>query len=203
MCDGLCVLRDGLSPSTIRDAAPMTPAMTDDELMARIAGGDEDAFRDLVLRWERRVYAFFFRCLGSREDAEDLAQETFVRIFRSAGRYRARGSFPSYLFRIAGNLYRNEVRRRRRRPQPRLETVAQNGDRPDVALERRELAQAVRAAISHLPDRQQIAVILRRYEGLTYQEIADALGTSIPAVESLLHRASRSLREALKDQVGP
>jgi len=76
MCDGLCVLRDGLSPSTIRDAAPMTPAMTDDELMARIAGGDEDAFRDLVLRWERRVYAFFFRCLGSREDAEDLAQET-------------------------------------------------------------------------------------------------------------------------------
>jgi RNA polymerase sigma-70 factor (ECF subfamily) len=184
-------------------AEPMPDRATDDELMARIAKGDEEAFRELVLRWEDRVFAFCLRSLGSRGDAEDLSQETFIRVYRSARRYRPRGRFTAWLFRIAGNLCRNAIRRQRPAHEITTDLPAPETDRPDITLQRKEFARAVREAVACLPDRQRIAVVLRRYEGFSYQEIAEALDTTVSAVESLLHRASERLRQELHDLPPP
>ncbi len=186
----------------------------DDALMAAIAAGDEDAFRALVERWDRRVLAFLYRSLGSREDAADLAQETFLRLFRAAGGYSPRGRFAPYLFRIAGNLARTEIRRRAVRrffsfgspgdPEAgasfedaaaRVEAPPQ--ERPDHALMRSEAAERVRRAILELPERQRLAVTLKRFEGFSQEEIAGTMGVSVPAVEALLSRAMTALRKKL------
>lgn len=175
--------------------------MTDDELMTRGAQGDEDAFRILVQRWERPVIAFLERMLGSREEAEDLGQEAFLRVCRQAPRYRPSGQFRSWLFRIAGNLARSRLRRRRIlqwvRFEPAQHDIAAADEPADRQLEREESRRAVRAALAKLPDRQRQAVLLRRYDGLSHREIARALGTTVPAVESLLHRALAALRRDL------
>lgn len=174
--------------------------VTDDELVARGADGDDEAFRILVGRWEGPVFAFLSRMLGSAEDAQDLTQETFLRVCREAGRYRATGQFRSWLFRIAGNQARSRLRRRKIvqwiRFDPRRHDVPDE-DQADRGLERADTRGLVRAALARLPDRQREAVVLRQYQEMSYREIADQLGTSVSAVESLLHRAMSALREDL------
>ena len=173
--------------------------MTDDELMRRGAEGDEDAFRILVERWERPVFAFLERMTGSREDAQDLGQETFSRMCWEASRYEASGKFRSWLFRIAGNLARSHLRRRKvlewiRFEPGRHDPVSSEDDRADRALEREETRRAVRSGLAKLPPRQRQAAILKVYEGCSYREIADVMATTVPAVESLLQRAMAALR---------
>jgi RNA polymerase sigma-70 factor (ECF subfamily) len=170
----------------------------DDQLMARGASGDEEAFRLLVARWERPVFAFLERMLGTREEAQDLGQETFVRMFQQAARYRPEGRFRSWLFRIAGNLARSRLRRRRivawvpfdalRHDRPANEPTHE--DRA-VGMERR---CAVRGALARLPERQREAIVLRRFHDMSQEEIAESMGTTVPAVESLLSRAMTALR---------
>ncbi len=182
----------------------------DDALMAATAAGDEAAFRTLVERWERRVSAFLFRSLGSPEDAADLAQETFLRLYRAAPGYSARGRFAPFLFRIAGNLARNEIRRRAVRrflsfgggSEESAEAAVDRiegppGDRPDEALDRAEEVERVRRALLALPERQRVAVALKRFEGMSQDEVAEAMGISVKAVESLLVRATAALRKRL------
>lgn len=186
----------------MRPAAAAQPsAPGDDELMARTAAGEEAAFRLLVDRWERDVLAFLVHMTGSRDDAEDLAQETFVRVFRQAGSYRAEGRFRSWLLRIAGNLARSRHRRRRI-----LKWLPLDLERHDVAaatppadrgLEAEQEAAAVRAAIARLPERQRQALVLHRFQGLRYVEVAEAMGTSLAGVESLIQRALAGLRADL------
>ena len=175
--------------------------MTDDALMARVADGEEAAFRLLVERWERPVHAFLWRMTGSAEDARDLTQDTFVKVHAHAKRYRPDGRFRSWLFRIAGNLVRSWARRRKIISWIRFDAVAHDraADRRTAADEliRGETRDRVRRAISDLPDRQRQALILRRYNELNQREIAEAMGTSESAVESLLHRAMAALREDL------
>lgn len=182
-------------------AAPQPSAPGDDELMARTAAGEEAAFRLLVDRWERDVLAFLVHMTGSRDDAEDLAQETFVRVFRQAGSYRAEGRFRSWLLRIAGNLARSRHRRRRL-----LKWLPLDLERHDVAatapsaerhLEAEQTASVVRAAIARLPERQRQALVLHRFQGLRYVEVAEAMGTSLSGVESLIQRALAGLRADL------
>ncbi len=188
----------------------MTDLRDDDALMSASATGDEAAFRVLVERWERRVLAFFFRSLGSADDAADLAQETFIRLHRAAPTYVSRGRFAPFLFRIAGNLARNEIRRRSVR---RLLTWGESGvegdedavlsveaadaDRPDIVWTRTRDAERVRHALLKLPERQRVAVMLKRFEGFTQDEIAEAMGISVSAVESLLVRGMAALRKGL------
>jgi RNA polymerase sigma-70 factor (ECF subfamily) len=182
----------------------------DDALMAATAAGDEQAFRALVERWERRVAAFLYRSLGSGEDALDLAQETFLRLYRAAPAYEPRGRFAPFLFRIAGNLARNEVRRRTVRRFLGLEARDDPGDdpaepsvpapereRPDREWERARAAARVRQALLELPERQRVAIVLKRFEGFTQQEIAEAMGVSEASVESLLSRGMAALRKRL------
>nr|MBC8426700.1 sigma-70 family RNA polymerase sigma factor [bacterium] len=147
---------------------------TDDQLMVRAADGDETALQLLVERWERPVFAFLVRMLGSPEEAEDLCQDTFMRMIGAAGTYRPDGKFRSWLFRIAGNLARSRLRRRKLLRWLPLagehqETPAAGPD-PLSELESGETRARVRAAVSHLPERQREALILKQYHDLSYQE---------------------------------
>lgn len=173
--------------------------MTDDELIEAAARGDDGAFRLLVERWEQPVFAFLARMVGSREDARDLSQEVFVRVHARARRYESRGQFRSWLLRIAGNLARSWLRRRRivswLRFDPIRHDQASTWPGADAQIERTETRRAVQAAIARLPQRQRQALILRRYLELSHAEIARTLGTSRPGVESLLRRALTRLRE--------
>jgi RNA polymerase sigma-70 factor (ECF subfamily) len=177
----------------------------DDALMARTAAGEEAAFRLLVRRWEAEVRTFLGAMLGSVEEAEDLAQETFVKVYAQARRYRGEGKFRSWLLRIAGNLARSRLRRRRILRwvsfDPAAHDVRDEGPAPDSGLLERERAQAVRAALAGLPDRQRQALVLHRYQGLKYAEIAAVMGTSVPGVESLIQRALAALRARLAGRV--
>ncbi len=183
----------------------MTRIEDDDALMARTARGEEAAFRLLVLRWEADVRAFLIHMLGSVEEAEDLTQETFVKVYGQAGRYRGEGMFKSWLFRVAGNLARSRLRRRKILRwvsfDPAEHDVRDLGPGPDRNLEDHERAVAVRAAVAALPERQRQALTLHRYQGLRYKEIAEAMGTTVPGVESLIQRALAGLRTSLTGKV--
>ncbi len=176
--------------------------VNDDELMARVAQGDEEALRLLVERWEKPVFAFLVRMLGSAEDAQDMASETFWRIYKNAKSYRGTGSFKSWLFRIGGNLARSQLRRRKILQWIGLDAVAHRVSaadaRPDEELEKKEREASVRGALAKLPERQRQAILLRQYEQMSYREIADALKTTVPGVESLLHRGMKNLSQRLR-----
>lgn len=179
---------------------------SDDRLMERISHGDEEAFEQLVERWQYQVFAFLIDMLGDREEAEDLTQETFLRLYDHAGRYRRQDRFRGWLLRIAGNLARSALRRRRilrwiRFEPERHDRMSTTAD-PDAALEREELRTAVRTAVARLPWRQRQAVVLKRFQDLDYREIAEAMNTTVPAVESLLQRAAATLRRELDRETG-
>ncbi len=175
-------------------------------LMERIGAGSHAAFRQLVERHQNAVIGTVAKMLGNPSEAEDIAQQVFLRIWRHAKRYRPEAKFTTYLFTITRNLVFNESRRRSRkkefssdeREENSHQLIAANPDRqPDAELLQSELQSAVDAAIAALPETQRMAVVLRRYEQLSYEEIADVLGLSVSAIKSLLFRARTALREAL------
>jgi RNA polymerase sigma-70 factor (ECF subfamily) len=189
---------DGIRTRTEESRSVVNDDTLDDQLMARGAGGDEEAFRLLVTRWERPVFAFMERMLGSREEAQDLGQETFIRVFQQAGRYRPAGRFRSWLFRIAGNLARSRLRRRKIISWVTFDPT-QHDRGSDVAGQedervRGERGRVVRAALARLPRRQREALVLRRFHDMNQREIAESMGTTEAAVESLLSRAMAALR---------
>lgn len=190
-----------------RSLGPDDESLIDFELMERIGSGDHAAFRTLVERHQNAVIGTVSKMLGSPNDAEDISQQVFLRIWRNARRYRPDAKFTTYLFTITRNLVFNETRRRGRKKEvsseEREETshhqIADSPDRtPDAELLQAELQQAVDAAIAALPETQRMAVVLRRYEQLSYEEIAEVLQLSVSAVKSLLFRARGTLRESLR-----
>ncbi|MFQ6091564.1 MAG: RNA polymerase sigma factor [bacterium] len=178
--------------------------------MRLTAGGDTAAFKKLVGRYEKAVLNFAYRFLGSREEAEDTAQEVFLRVYNSAKTYRPEAQFATWLFRVATNVCLNELRLRKRFQVVPLDSTAEGPEkgslrdlsapdaiRPDTHLEQKELNRIIMEAISALPPNQRLAVILKRFERLSYQEIAEVLEVSVSAVESLLFRAKQTLRKKL------
>lgn len=174
--------------------------------MERGARGDEDALRVLVERWEDQVFAFLLRMLGSREEAQDLTQETFIRMIRHAGKFKAQGQFQSWLFRIAGNQARSRLRRRKI-----LRWLSFDDEKPDppspladplAELERQESRAEVRLAIRKLPARQREALVLKHYMDMKYKEIAETMGLTVGSVQMLLHRALQALRHDLLPRGG-
>ena len=180
----------------------MVERIPDDALMERIKDGEEAAFRLLVDRWEREVTAFLIHMLGSPEEAEDAVQDTFVKVFRQAGRYRPEGRFKSWLFRIAGNMARSRLRRRKiigwLSFDPARHDAASSNPGPDGDLEASEATRAVRAAVAGLPERQRQALVLHRFQGMRYKDVAEAMQTTLPGVESLIQRALAGLRRELE-----
>lgn len=185
---------------------PDTTVARDHALMVRIGEGDHQAFRELVESYQDIVVGTVARMLGNASEAEDIAQQVFLRIWRNARRYRPDAKFSTYLFTITRNLVFNETRRRTRKREvssDEREMGSQNqheapaNRRPDAEALQSELQQAVDDAIAALPEAQRLAVVLRRYEEMPYEDIATVLKITIPAVKSLLFRARTSLRESL------
>jgi RNA polymerase sigma-70 factor (ECF subfamily) len=176
-------------------------------LMERVARGDMEAFERLVESHQARVIGTIVKMLGDETEAEDIAQQVFIRVWHSAARYKPTAKFTTWLFKITRNLVFNEVRRRRRHPVTPLER--ETGDRhvqvpdpaakaPDATVLDGEMQAAIQQAIDSLPESQRLAIVLRRYEEMPYEEIGAVLKLSVPAVKSLLFRARTELREKLK-----
>ncbi len=179
----------------------------DVRLMALVGAGDTAAFERLVEKHQMLVTGTVARMLGHNSDVEDVAQQVFVRVWKSASRYVPRAKFTTWLLKITRNLVFNELRRRRRHNVMPLQTETdgeemqlkdERGQTPDDSLLESELRGAIDNAITELPETQRMAVVLRRYEELSYEEIAEVLDQSVPAVKSLLFRARTELRERLK-----
>jgi len=176
----------------------------DEQLMMRIALGDTMAFRLLVERHQGLVVATVARMIGM-SDAEDIAQQVFLNVWKSAPRWRPEARFTTWLLTIAKRLVFNESRRRGRArliPQSRdpdedLPDYSDGSLGPDQQVLERELHEAIKQALSFLPEKERLAVILRRYENMPYEEIATILSLSLPAVKSLLFRARNRLKEKL------
>ncbi len=177
--------------------------------MERVKVGDTAAFQNLVEAHQHRVVGVIAKMLGNESEAEDLAQQVFVRVWKSAPRYQPDAKFTTWLFTIVRNLVSNELRRRKRHPVQSLEAATDDPDHPlqvadpnakspaHTALEE-ETQTAIQSAINSLPEVQRMAIILRRYDEFSYEEMAEILKLSVPAVKSLLFRARAELREKLR-----
>src|SRR5579885_784125 len=201
--------RKGRRAERSRPPAP-APSPLDPEaaLMLKVRDGDGDAFAELVRQYWTRVFAQFYRQLGDRQEAEDLAQDVFLRVYRNRKSYQPRAKFATWLFHIAQNVARNAVRSRRRRPCCHLGALAEagggvegllpdRGETPSRPLERAELAGVVREAVSGLAERQRTAMELHQFADRTYAEVAEVMDMTPKAAKSLLYRARNQLREVL------
>jgi RNA polymerase sigma-70 factor (ECF subfamily) len=197
-------------------AVSLEPETTDGDagLMLRVRQDDMEAFAELVRRYQRPVTALAYRYLGDEAEAEDLAQEVFLRVYRSRSRYEPRAKFSTWLYRIVVNASLNAIRARRSRPRAAPGGVADGDGRfgvPDVPdedtpaptehLESEELAARVKEAVDALPENQRLAILMNKYEDLSYAEIAEAMNLSVMAVKSLLTRARVNVRNKIAPYV--
>ena len=182
---------------------------TDEELVAKSIGGDADSFNELVLRWERPIYALAYRTIGREEDARDVCQETFLRAFRGLSAFKGQAKFSSWLYRIALNLCRDWIRRERRAPiapTPEgvdvVELAAEQGPAESIEdlVARHDMSRAVAKVMATLPDEQRTAIILKEYHGMTFQEIADLQGCPLSTVKTRLYQGLSVLRRHLQQQ---
>jgi RNA polymerase sigma-70 factor (ECF subfamily) len=183
-------------------------ASSDEELVARSMGGDLDSFNQLVLRWERPIYALAYRVIGREEDARDVAQETFLRAFRALSGFKGQAKFSSWLYRITLNLCRDWIRKERRTPVSQapegIDIIELAGEgTPAESIEqlvgRKELGRAVSKAMALLPEEQRTAIILKEYHGLTFQEIADMLDCPLSTVKTRLYQGLSVVRKQLEE----
>src|SRR4051812_29107671 len=188
----------------------------DIRLMLRVRDGDDTAaFSELVERFQHRLVAVMHHLIGSADEAEDLAQEVFLRVYRTRKKYTPKAKFSTWLFTIANNLALNALRDRQRRPvlplevresgplgpRPAENAAAARDAPPAHGLQQQELADVIRVALDGLNERQRVAIVLNKFEDMNYADIAEVMGLSVKAVKSLLSRARMKLREALQGYI--
>jgi len=187
----------------------------DIRLMLRVRDDDASAFAELVERFQHRLVGVMHHLVGNADEAEDLAQEVFLRIYRTRKKYTPKAKFSTWLFTIANNLALNALRDRQRRPVLPLEVRDSGplGPRPTEALaptrdeppthnlQQQELADVIRQALDGLNERQRMAIVLNKFEDMNYADIAEVMGLSTKAVKSLLSRARCKLRETLQGYI--
>jgi RNA polymerase sigma-70 factor (ECF subfamily) len=182
---------------------------TDEELVARAQGGDVESFNQLIVRWERPIYALAYRVIGKEEDARDVCQDAFLRAYRALPGFKGQAKFSSWLYRIALNLCRDWIRRQRRAPVSQLpedvdatELAAETGPVESIEdlVARRELSAIVEGAMSVLSEEQRTAIILKEYHGMTFQEIADMQGCPLSTVKTRLYQGLSLLRRRLEQE---
>lgn len=179
--------------------AVVSATQDDAELLARVANGDPRSYRELVDRHVRGVHAFVYRMLGSRAEAEEVCQESFLRLWKQADSFVAHAKPSTWLYRVAHNLAIDRLRRRREGSHPAGIEEVPTSERPSTHLYEKQVAQAVERALAALPERQRAAISLVHYQGLSNAEAADVLGIKVRALESLLARGRRELRELLAE----
>jgi len=188
----------------------------DVRLMLQVRAGDAAAFTELVERYRNRLLTVLEHLVGNHEQAEDLAQEVFLRVFKASHRYEPGAKFSTWLFTIANNVASNALRSRSRRREVgvpegngsdsspmQLDQLAKaaSGFMPTRALDKAEQAQMVRQAVASLSERQRMALLLAKFEGMSYQDIAQTMDLSVQAIKSLLSRARVNLKEILSPYV--
>ena len=185
--------------------------VSDEELLAQSLDGDLNAFEVIVNRYKDRLYNFVLRFVGDQETAEDIVQETFLRAYRNRGSFQAIAKFSTWIYTIAGNLAKSELRRRRRWRFLSLGSQDERGTtfelpdesaRPDKATETALAEMRIEDAIARLPERYREAVILRDVEGLDYEEIAQIIGCPLGTVKSRINRGRLRLQEELSELAG-
>lgn len=187
----------------------------DIRLMLRVRDDDETAFAELVELYHHRLVTVMHHLIGHPEEAEDLAQEVFLRVYRGRKKYHPRAKFSTWLFTIANNLALNYLRTKQRKPviplnvrdsgplgpRPAEQLVKDKSSQPMQQLQQQELAIIVQKAIEELNERQRVAVVLNKFEDMNYAEIAEVMGLTTKAVKSLLSRARENLRQVLKNYI--
>lgn len=196
-------------------SGPLALRDPDVRLMLRVQDDSAGAFEELVELYQHRLVAVLHHVVGSAEEAEDLAQEVFLRVYRARKNYRPECRFSTWLFTIANNLALNSLRSRQRKPvvplpmhdsgplgpRPAEHLVRDRGEAPGQRLQQQELAAIIRRALDGLNERQRLAVMLNKFEDMNYAEIAQVMGLTTKAVKSLLNRARANLREALQPYI--
>ncbi len=175
---------------------------SDSDVVQAFLDGDERAFGELVNRYDSRLLNFVYRTVGDRERAQDLVQETFVRVYRHLHRFDQSKKFSTWIYTIASNLAKNELRNRSRNPLVLFQTIKKNWEadhrplewedesyKPDDLFRKRHLREMVENAVRELPEHHRIVFVLRELEGKTYEEIADITGVNLGTVKSRLNRA--------------
>lgn len=188
--------------------------MGDSELVQAFIDGEERAFGELVGRYDNRLLNFVYRTVGDRERAQDLVQETFVRVYRHIERFDQTKKFSTWIYTIAGNLAKNELRNRSRNPLVLFQAIKKNWDsdhrplewedtayKPDDLYRKRFLKEKVEAAVQELPEHHRVVFVLRELEGKTYEEIADITGCNLGTVKSRLNRARNNFAQIIAPMI--
>jgi len=186
------------------------PPDPDAALMFRVKNGDLAAFEAIVEKYKQPIINLMYRMLHDLDEAEDLAQSVFVRVYQAADRYETSAKFSTWLFTIARHSCLNEIRRRSRHPAESMDADSDDNEQParqypdarapsaPDALLSRELEEKIQEALDALPEKQRLAVLMCRQEDQSYEEIAQTLGTSVSATKSLIHRGRETLKQKLK-----
>jgi RNA polymerase sigma-70 factor (ECF subfamily) len=188
--------------------------MSDSEVVQRSLEGDHRAFAEIVARYDLRLLNFVYRTIGDRERAQDLVQETFVRVYRHLQRFDQTKKFSTWIYTIASNLAKNELRNRSRNPLVLFQTIKKNWDadhrplewedtqyKPDDLFRKRHLREKVEEAVKLLPEHHRIVFVLRELEGKTYEEIAEISGCNLGTVKSRLNRARNNFAQLIAPMV--
>ena len=208
-----------MADAALKQTATSTPAikredwhaLADSDLVSRFLAGEERAFREIVERYQTRLLNFVYRTIGDRERAEDLVQEVFIRVYRHLHRFDASKKFSTWIYTIASNLAKNELRNRSRNPLVLFQTVRDKfsddeerpldfedmAARPDDAYHKRYLQEAVEEVVGTLPAHHREVFVLRELEGKSYEEIAEITGVNLGTVKSRLNRARASFAERI------
>jgi RNA polymerase sigma-70 factor (ECF subfamily) len=194
-------------PASVRSALKQ---LDDSGVVAAFLAGEKRAFGELVERYQTRLLNFVYRTTGDRERAEDLVQETFIRVYRHLHRFDQSKKFSTWVYTIASNLAKNELRNRSRNPLVLFQTIKKNWDadarplewedntyRPDDLFRKRHLKSMVESAVDQLPEHHRTVFILREMEGKTYEEIADITGANLGTVKSRLNRARNNFAQLI------
>ena len=199
---------------TAREARRRIEALNDSEVVQQFLDGDDRAFAEIVRRYDKRLHNFVARTVGDREQAEDLVQETFVRVYRHLHRFDQTRKFSTWIYTIAGNLAKNELRNRSRNPLVLFQAIMKNWDadfrplewedpktRPDDLYRKRFLREKVNEAVEKLPEHHRTVFVLRELHGKSYEEIAEITGCNLGTVKSRLNRARNSFAQIIAPMI--
>ncbi len=198
----LVVCASASDNADVMPAAPTanSPEDLDSACLRAVADGDREAFRGMVERWQDRLVNYFYRSTGNRSDAEDLAQETFLDLYRAAPKYESRGNFSAFVFTLARRRLIDAYRQRSRKPlefvDPGESFMQLQSVRQDASA---EIEEAFHRALSELSPNQRNAILLLQQQALSYEEISDVMDCSVSAVKTWLHRARQHLKRCLAD----